>query len=262
MPRSSPGTVTLAPHPLASLSDVTAPQWSSLASRRVFFGHQSVGANVIQGISEVLTAHPEIRLRVVETKDLALTDGAGFYHAKVGRNAHPDEKVREFERIVSSGLGGSGAVGMLKFCYVDAGVGTDLQALFEGYRGCMAKLRVRNPALTIVHLTMPVTTDEGRLAYWSRKLRGYETQRDRNIVRNRYNALVRGAYAGKEPVFDIAAIESRRPDGSVSAFPNGSDIVYTMASEQTTDGGHLNAVGRRNMAEQLLAFLAALPPTS
>ena len=246
--------------PLPSLSDVTPAEWSSLASRRVFFGHQSVGANVVQGISEVLATHPEIRLNVVETKDLVTARAGGFYHARVGRNEHPDEKVQEFVRIASSGLHSSGAVGMVKLCYVDVRADTDPQALFEGYQRRMAELRAQNPGLTIVHLTMPLTSSEGRLAYWKRKLRGDDTQRDRNIVRNGYNALLRPAYAGKEPVFDIAAIESRHPDGTVSGFRDGSGIVYTLASELTTDGGHLNDAGRRLVAEQLLVFLAKLPP--
>ena len=246
---------------LPSLSDVTLSEWRSLASRRVFFGHQSVGANVVQGISEVLAAHPEIRLNVVETKDLAGARAGGFYHARVGRNEHPDEKVQEFARIASSWSGGSGAVGMVKFCYVDVRADTDPQALFEAYQRRMAKLRVENPGLTIVHLTMPLTTNEGSLAYWKLKLRGRDTQRDRNIVRNRYNALLRGTYAGKEPVFDIAAVESRHPNGTVSGFRNGNGMVYSLAPELTTDGGHLNDAGRRLVAEQLLVFLAKLPPT-
>src|SRR5438105_8712607 len=76
--------------PLSSLSHVSPAEWNALANRRVFFGHQSVGANIVAGITDILSSHPEIPIRVVESKDLPGSVIAGFYHAKIGRNEPPE----------------------------------------------------------------------------------------------------------------------------------------------------------------------------
>jgi hypothetical protein len=70
---------------------------------------------------------------------------------------------------------------------------------------------------------------------------------------------MREAYAGRAPVFDLAVLESTRPDGSRVSYTQGADTVYTLAPEYTNDGGHLNEAAKRMVAEQLLIFLARLP---
>ena len=244
--------------PLPTLADVTPAEWATLASRRVFFGHQSVGVNIVHGLTEVLSANPAIRLNVIESRDLASAK-PGFYHARVGRNLYPNEKAEEFAAIAAQGLSGSGGVGLLKFCYVDVTPDTDPNALFGMYQQRMAALKASNPGLTIVHLTMPLSINEDTWPYFKLKVRGHDTDRDRNRVRNRYNALLRQAYVGNEPVFDIAALESRRADGSLSYNRWFGETIYSLAWEYTYDGGHLNETARRMVAEQLLIFLAKLP---
>ena len=81
-----------------------------------------------------------------------------------------------------------------------------------------------------------------------------------NANRNRLNALLRRHYEGREPLFDIARIESTRADGSRCAWKAGTR--YAMVPEYTDDGGHLNAHGRRWVAEQLLIQLAELAETT
>src|SRR5207249_2637509 len=65
-----------------------------------------------------------------------------------------------------------------------------------------------------------------------------------NLRREQYNALLRAAYRGREPIFDLARVESIAPDGrAVTAQWNGS-VVPVLAPAFTDDGGHLNAPGR------------------
>jgi len=244
---------------LPTLQDVSEAQWAALAHERVFFGHQSVGRNIMEGVAEVLAANPRIGLRVVESKDVA--GAPGFYHALVGRNEHPVEKVDELVRVADSAFVADSGVAMVKFCYVDVQPNTDVGALFDGYRQRMDALRVRHPGLTIVHFTMPLTASENWKGVLMNRLRRQESQRDRNVVRSRYNALLLAHYQGKEPVFDIARLESTRPDGARLFFERGADSVFTMVPEYTDDGGHLNAASRRMVAEQLLIFLARLGPS-
>jgi len=241
------------------LGDIKAEEWRALASRPIFFGHQSVGENLVQGVTDLLAAHPEIPLKVIESRLVGSVAGAAFYHAKIGRNEHPDEKAAEFVEIASRVLREPGSIGMVKFCYVDVRGDTDPATIFTQYQQRIAVLRKADPDLTIVHFTMPLHTNEGRFDYWRLKLRGRDTERGRNLVRNRYNELLRAAYGGREPVFDIAALESTRADGSRSFFRHSGEPVFTLAGELTDDGGHLNAAARARIAEQFLGFLAKLP---
>lgn len=256
------GNVVTSGTTLLSMTDVTQGEWDALASRRIFFGHQSVGVNIVQGIADVLADHPEVDLQIVDSKTLESHLSPGFYHAKVGRNEHPLEKVTEFAQLATQGLARPGSIGMVKFCYVDVRADTDPEELFEAYKDRISRLQQENPGLTIVHVTMPLTVAEDWWTYFKLKVRGYSNERDRNVVRNRYNDLLRSEYAGTGLLFDLAALESRRPDGSTSSFRRWGKMVYSLAPEYTDDGGHLNEAGRRAVAERLLVFLAGAPVPS
>ena len=253
------GTATMPTSQLPQLADVDSASWARLAQRRIFFGHQSVGQNIMDGVAEVVTANPHIRLLVVETKDIDAMRAPGLYHGRVGRNAHPSEKEAEFASIAGGAFSSAPGVGMVKLCYVDVGPDTDPAALFDSYQRRMAELSARHPGLTLVHVTMPVTTSESTRGYWKNKLLGRRTARDLNAIRNKYNALLRAAYVGHAPVFDLAALESTRADGSRAFFRRGADSVFTLAEEYTSDGDHLNDAARRMVAERFLIFLATLP---
>ena len=41
------------PNPMADLSQITPEQWQALSQRTVYFGHQSVGANIVEGVREI-----------------------------------------------------------------------------------------------------------------------------------------------------------------------------------------------------------------
>ena len=82
------------------------------------------------------------------------------------------------------------------------------------------------------------------------------TSTETNARREAYSNLVRSTYAGSEPVFDIAIIESTRANGTRCLDGTG---VPALCPEYTTDGGHLNAAGKGLAARALVRFLAALP---
>jgi hypothetical protein len=245
--------------PLPKLSDITDAQWATLASRQIFFGHQSVGNNIMQGVTEVLAENPRIRLNVMESRELGNAQPA-FRHALVGRNDFPIEKFDDFAALASTGFGDEGGVAMLKLCYIDIHTHTNAEDLFAQYRRRIDSLKARNPSLTVVHFTSPLTTIENWKGVLRAKLTGDNTQRDRNVVRHRYNELLRRAYEGREPFFDVARLEARLPDGRSVFYRSGDQDVPQLAPQYTEDGGHLNAAARRMVAEQLLILLARLEP--
>ena len=241
--------------PRPDFTAVTPDRWRALSGERVFFGHQSVGGNIVDGIAAVLAEHPGIPLRVADAATLDSAGAPGIYHGLVGTNGDPASKTAAFDAIVDQGAPG---VGILKYCYVDVDGRSDPDSLFASYHREMVSLRARHPNLNIVHVTMPLTTIGGRRELVMARLRGRTTSRDLNVIRNRYNALLRQAYANKEPVFDLARLESTHADGSRAFFVRGGDTVYTLAPEYTDDGGHLNASARHAAAREFLAVLAGL----
>ena len=242
---------------MASLDEVTAAEWQALAQRRVFFGHQSVGRNMMEGIRAVLAQRPDIGLKLVQTSDPSSVEGPALFDANIGENRRPASKADAFVRVVEAGLG-KGALAMYKYCYIDVAGGTDIDALFEAYREQTRRLERAQPGVTLVHVTMPLKTAPEGLKETVKTMLGRPTETALNIKRNRFNELMRTEYGSRAPVFDLARLESSRPDGSRAFTRYQGRPVDMLAPEWTYDNGHLNEAGRRHVAEQFLVMLARL----
>lgn len=250
--RSSDRTVS--PHP-NMLSD---QQTASLNAKKIFFGHQSVGNNVIDGIRDLESADPRLKLNLVKSSDPQSVSGPAFVEFEIGENGDPESKIRAFAIVLDKGMGSHGGIAMFKFCYVDIGPSTDVPKMFDSYRDHTNALKAKYPSLKLVHVTVPLTTVEPAGKAWIKGLLGRSTQRDANVKRNELNALMRQTYGGNDSIFDLAEVESTRQDGSRSYFTRGNEKIYLLAPEFTSDGGHLNEAGRRAAAERLLLVLAQL----
>ena len=231
-----------------------------LESQKIFFGHQSVGANIVQGIQELMADDTRLKLKVLASADPASISGPAFVETSIGRNTDPASKDAAFASIVNNDLGSQHAVAMYKYCYVDINASTDVRQLFENYKERIDLLQRAHPTLTIVPITVPLTTVEPATEAWIKSAAGRTTMRAAEAKRNEFNNLLRRAYADKEPIFDLAEAESTRPDGSRSYFMSGNEKIYTLAAEYTSDGGHLNAAGRRAAAQRLLTVLSTSYP--
>jgi hypothetical protein len=151
-------------------------------------------------------------------------------------------------------------IALVKFCYVDFDAHTDAKALFAHYRATIDDLRARNPGTTFVHVTAPLTTMEGGPKALLKRLLGRAPYGIvENLRREEYNALLRQAYRGREPIFDLAQVESTSKDGSAVTVEWNGRVAPVMAAAFTDDGGHLNAEGRVRAARELVSVLAAVP---
>jgi len=228
-----------------------------VARRRVFFGHQSVGMNLLDGVRR-LAEQEGAGYRVVETTDPSALVPATLLHSFVAENGNPERKLASFERALDSGIGDVADVALLKFCYVDFGPSTDAGSLFAKYQAMLARQRARHPRLAFVHVTVPLTTVQGG---WrglvTRALGRVPAGLAENAKREEYSDLVRRAYAGKEPVFDLARLEATAPDGSVVSASDGVREVPALAAGYTEDGGHLNPDAQLRLARELLSTLAS-----
>jgi hypothetical protein len=229
-----------------------------ISQKRIFFGHQSVGVNLLDGIKQ-LSATSGVPVRVTETPVSSGVPKATIGHAFIPKNGEPMLKLQNFKQAFGKQPSGVD-IAMLKFCFVDINANTDAKALFAAYRATIDSLRAQNPNTTFVHVTAPLTEAKGGLKVRLKRLLGRTPYEDiESLRREEYNALMRQAYLGREPVFDIARIESTSPDGKVETLKWEGNVAPVMVPEYTDDGGHLNSVGKLRAARELVAVLAAIP---
>jgi hypothetical protein len=243
---------------LRRLDSVEPARLERLIRSRLFFGHQSVGFNIIEGLGDVLREKGGQGFAFVEGRRAPLASEPVFLHATIGENGESLAKIRDFESVIR-GLAEGVDIAFMKLCYADLWMDTDVQLIFASYKDALARLKADRPDTIFVHWTVPLVAREGGLKPFVKRLlgravAGYED----NLNRERLNELLRAEYGGKEPLFDLALFESTRPDGSRSGFPVKGKTCYALEPAYTDDGGHLNEKGRRFIAEQLLVFLAEI----
>jgi hypothetical protein len=229
----------------------------ALSQRRVFFGHQSVGMNLLEGVRE-LAVREGVALRIEERTNATGLGPGTLAHGWIAENSDPLRKLRSFDAALAPGVGPD--LALMKFCYVDIGPETDVAALFAAYQATMGTLRARHPRTTFVHVTVPLTTVQGgikAMVKWLLDRPPYGLLE--NARREEFNALLRRSYEGLEPLFDLAQVESTTPTGAAEIASWKDRTVPALVAAYTDDGGHLNQEGRIRAARALVAVLAAAP---
>src|SRR3954471_22865057 len=243
--------MTSSPSPAGTLRD----DLQRVAHERIYFGHQSVGANVLDGVKE-LSAAEGVPLKITELPQAAGLQGPGIGHLFVPENGDPLRKLASFKRAL--GTGSQADVALVKFCYVDINADTDMRALFDAYRETVDELRAKNPRTTFVHVTLPLTTVQTGPKAWVKWLLGrapYGTIE--NVKRDQYNTLLRRTYAGREPIFDLARLESIAADGTQATVEWDGTVAPALGPANSKAGGPLNRIGRLRPAEEFVRALAA-----
>jgi hypothetical protein len=216
------------------LTSFNADDLDEVARAHVFFGHQSVGENILQGV-----------------RDLVAPRTLTWKHQDIGRNGDPLAKVEAFRAAMLEGLGADADIAIFKLCYADFDRRTDPSALFSRYEESMRELAAARPRTTFVHVTCPLTAVGAGVKTWIKGLLGRAPWGEiENHKRHTYNVRLRGAFRGTATVFDLAAVEA---GGEAEAGP-----TPRLLSRFTDDGGHLNALGRRAAATSLLDVLVPL----
>ena len=62
---------------------------------KIYFGHQSVGLDIINGMNDIIKSSPHIRLSIRRTKDPADFDQPVFGEFPIGKNEDPKSKIDE-----------------------------------------------------------------------------------------------------------------------------------------------------------------------
>jgi hypothetical protein len=236
--RKSGSTATTDPSPSVPPPGSVTTALQTLSTKAIYFGHQSVGYNIMDGVQALVTGTPGVTLRIEGTSDPAAMRKGVFAHAGNGSNGDPAGKIAAFQASVQGGIGAKVDIAFFKFCYVDFDGSTDVASLFANYRAKMTALKSAYPTVRFVHFTVPLTTGPAA----------------DNAVRERFSDLIRSTYSGAEPVFDLAKTESTRPDGSTEMVGG----VRALAAAYSSDGGHLNSAGQDAVARALALYLATL----
>lgn len=227
----------------------------TVAKAKIFFGHQSVGYNIMDGLQQLNLEAGNI-LKIIEIdKNTSLHDSY-IGHGKNGQNEQPKTKCDAFKDVFQAGFADSLDLALFKFCYIDINTGTDILDLFEYYKRSIQDIQESNPTVKIIHVSVPLRLVQSGWKASIKKLLGKELGGVAdNMKRNQFNDLLHKEYQD-QPIYDLAKVESTYPDGSRASFEKDGNIYYAMAPEYTYDGGHLNALGSQLAAKELVHTLA------
>ena len=225
---------------------------------RILFGHQSVGADILEGVTELTDQLRAVPLSMIAgTGPGITTPAAGFLaEVRIGRNGDPLSKFEAF-RAAAVGAASPYDVVMMKLCYVDFDAASDSARVFDGYRRLVAGVRAEPASPVVLHITTPLLT---RTPGWKLRVktllrRPEDVRSVENLRRAEYNALLRSTFSG-EPLFDLAALESGvRAEAPLATAPD-SAAPPALMNRYTHDGGHLNAEGRSVVGRGFIRALA------
>jgi hypothetical protein len=223
------------PVPTPDAADVDA-----VKGARVFFHHMSVGDNVLAGLARVA---PSITpTKVDPTQGRVPGTGPAFLHAMLGGNGSPFGKFDAFKAaLTTTGFEQPPDVVLMKLCFVDIDASTDVDALIASYEGAVSAAKRALPGTQVVHVTAPLLPKDTGLKELIKSTLGVKDGNAQgNMKRAAFNTALRTRF-GSDVVFDLAAVEATRPDGSPERFERGGVQYESLYPGYTDDGAHLSA---------------------
>lgn len=243
----------------SEISETIQPDLNTVKDARIFFMHHSVGRDIIMGLQTLMDKTGiEVKIkRDPQAINKPLSNKNVFYHTTGGKNQFPKTKIDSFVAQVK-GFNSEFVpeVAFMKFCFVDFNPDTNVEELFVYYKKKMESLKSNRPEINFAHLTVPLTSRPNTFKDKLKRIIGRQVWGDAaNMKRTEFNNMLFDAFP-EDPIFDIAGIESTRPDGSREFFIEDGKTYYSMATVYTDDGGHLNSLGQQRVATEMVHFLA------
>lgn len=226
-----------------AVSGYSQADMDRIAQFRWFFSHASVGGNMMSGINDLNTqsgAFYRIRYLTDDSTPPAVATNARVYEYNRG-NPGWLAKFNQFSTYASNGWRFPKVnLALDKLCYIDPDADVDY------YTALMSDLEGKFPETVFVYATIPLTTS---------------ADSDNNL-RNIYNETLRGwVRTNSRVLFDIADIEAHDTNGVEYTFTYSGRTNQLMYSGNSSDGGHLNALGCRQVAKGFYALCQALLTT-
>jgi hypothetical protein len=233
---------------------------SVIAQKKIYFGHQSVGGNIIDGLKDLLEMSGENNLNILNLHHSPQITESYFAHSYIGKNTDAHSKCMDFGETLKKTFHSELDFALLKFCFVDMRGEDNPETIFELYKNTIDTLKSDFPHTTFIHATIPLTSHNVNFKLKLRRLaKKILSKRDYspidNINRYKYNQLLR-AYYKDELIFDIAKIESTYSDGRREVFIQNQHEYESLIFEYSYDAAHLNEFGRQRAALELIGILA------
>jgi hypothetical protein len=228
-------------------------------SAKVYFNHMSVGDNVLAGLEGL---DKEFQTILLHDSDKNVEDlGPSFFaHSMLGQNGAPKIKIDAFVRYVDEKMPRGVDVALMKLCYVDIDTKTDVVDLFSYYKTAIARLEAKHPQIAFVHVTVPLRVKYAQAA-WKDFIKGLIGWNDdvarANIRRAVYSDFIRRQYPLRR-IFDLASIESTRPDGTRESFERYGVSYPSLYPGYTNDNGHLHGQIQQHAAREMIRTLAGV----
>jgi len=179
----------------------------------------------------------------------------GISHFLLGKNGDPKSKIDHFRRLVESIPRAEIDIAIIKLCYVDITRNTDIDDIFSHFSRAIADLREGYKRVRFIPMTVPLTSISRGLRVRIKTLVGRSPgDIEDNIRRNAFNEMIRMEFGASS--FDLAAHETRKEDGQISGFVWGKKTYAALDPDYTSDGGHLNQLGRQIIASEFVCYLA------
>jgi len=238
-----------------STEDIKEKVFEVLVNEKILFGHASVGNNIVDGIQEMMSADNRFeKINIQKLESEYHISAPGFYHFGVRKNGFPKQKCDHFKQmLIDNGLGHKVDIAFFKLCYVDIEEDANVKEIFDYYVNTMEDVKRKFPNLKILHATVPLYSHGKGIKGFIKSLIKPDNH---NIKRNEFNEKLIEKYKDSDPIYDLAKVESSYPDGRRSTFKVEGKEYFSLANEYTYDGGHLNKLGRRQAAKNLLKLLS------
>ena len=229
---------------------LTKADVEAAARQRVLFAHQSVGANILDGVRK-LADENNVKLTITESRsDQGKTPA--IFQFMVGRNGDPLGKIKDF--VSTSSSFPDIDVAMVKICYVDLNKNSDATAVAKTYADAIKTLQRAHPSTRFIAITSPLTAVPSGAKAWVKSLiKGSSPELADNEKRKEFNDYLRKEF-DKDHIFDLAALEAEK------AVADDGKEIEVMRPSLTDDGGHLNAAGQRLVGAAFIKLLAAQEP--
>lgn len=245
------------PHFVPGTEDELHATLLRVARARIFFAHQSIGADILKGINE-LSIEYSTPIEILEIEDTIPGHDTVLAHARIGRNGDPSSKLTHFAQLLEGGIGRSVEIAVLKLCYVDVTRQTDSVALGDDYLRQAGHLATCYPHLKIVHCTVPLAAHRrGFKATLARSLGRPDLVMADNRARTLFNDHLRNHCGRSVTLFDLAQVETGQSPHAV-ADAGTENNTPSLHPAFTSDGGHLNRNGRKIVAEAFVRTLGRI----
>lgn len=240
---------------MVTTTQISVPEWQALEKKRVVFGHQSVGYNILNGVTR-LADRDGGKIDIHEQRTAPTAQGIS--HFTIGKNGDPMSKIQDFAAAIDAGAAQGADIALMKLCYADFNATTDARQVANDYIASLESLAQRHPDTSFVAVTVPLLAVQTGPKAWIKRLMGRQPNGyTDNVRRAEFNTLLREKYLAAGRLFDLARVEAESTGKSCMTHVDGQ-AVEALCPELTNDGGHLNERGQELVATAFLNFVSSL----